>query len=161
MYTYIYEHLHTRIRIYVVDERRVEELHTERGGGVKKPCSAVSEVKGNESKLQWLPRCLSKPRRGYLQTRANCRSGSCYLPELLIARAKAKLGGRPKQPQHTYGIPWGEEIVPQQALGFTRCLHGWMCANACPSICRYRHIYVYVYVYIYVYVYVYVYISMS
>jgi len=53
----------------------------------KKPCSAVSGVKGNELKLQWLLRCLSKPRQGYLQTRANCRSGSRYLPELLIARA--------------------------------------------------------------------------
>jgi len=54
---------------------------------IYEPCSAVSEVKGKESNLQWPPRCLSKPRRGYLQTRANCRSGSRYLPELLIARA--------------------------------------------------------------------------
>jgi len=52
-----------------------------------KPCSAVSEVKGKESMLQWLLKCLSKPRQGYLQTRANCRSGSLYLPELLIAHA--------------------------------------------------------------------------
>ena len=51
------------------------------------PCSAVSEVKGKESMLQWLLRCLSKPRQGYLQTCANCRSGSRYLPELRIAHA--------------------------------------------------------------------------
>jgi len=48
---------------------------------------AVSEVKGKESMLQWLLKCLSKPRPDYLQTRANCRSGSLYLPELLIAHA--------------------------------------------------------------------------
>ena len=52
-----------------------------------KPCSAVSEVKGKESMLQWLLKCLSKPRQGHLQTRTNCRSGSLYLPELLIAHA--------------------------------------------------------------------------
>jgi len=40
----------------------------------KQPCSAVSEVKGNELKLQWLLRCQSKARQSYLQTCANCRS---------------------------------------------------------------------------------------
>jgi len=53
----------------------------------KKPCPAVSEVKGNEWNLQWPPRCLPKPRQGFVQTRANCRSGSRYLLELLVARA--------------------------------------------------------------------------
>jgi len=42
---------------------------------------------GNELKLQWRLRCLSKPRQGYLQICANFHSESRYLPELLIARA--------------------------------------------------------------------------
>jgi len=98
----IYVFLQITITIYGIHERTRTVSFTARavapptlGAGEtrlsiylsKSPCSAVSEVNGNESNLQWLPRCLSKPRRGYLQSRANCRSGSRYLPELLIARA--------------------------------------------------------------------------